>query len=148
MSREEDISLILESDRIFPPDVGRENRRRFIDALVQVLKRLPEDAFCYVELDVGFVVDDGYALALNVPWSRTFPSLDGRRVTVRYDQIVILRSAFQLSDKGLIGLIAHEIAHSLVDKDDHFENERAADALVTEWGFGDELRQKDEDQPG
>jgi len=140
-SREQDCRLILESDRIWPPSVRSVNRVRFERALLTVLRRLPDDVFQLVESDVSFVVDEGKFHALNVPFSKMLP-LKNYTGTInwRLDQIVIFNAAFQLSDEALVGLVAHEIAHSVEQQRDHNENEAAADALVLKWGFERELK--------
>ena len=43
------------------------------------------------------------------------------------------------NESQLASVLAHEIAHSVVEKSNHSENEAAADKLVVSWGFGKEL---------
>jgi hypothetical protein len=144
MSREDNIKYMFESDRIWPPVGFSAKRQRFMVALGNVLKRLPDDAFEHVEDCIDFIVDDIDALALNVPFSRTFPAAG--EVTISYDQIIVFRTAFLLSDEALVGLVAHEIAHSIVCMDNHAENEAAADATIEKWGFGEELAQLEKEK--
>lgn len=129
MSREEDIMYMLESDWIWSP-LFHPNLDRFVKALEEVLYRLPDDYFDRVYDGVHFVVDVGIMRAVNVP---------GVADRSDHDHVVIFFMAFSLSDKGLIGLIAHELAHSFVVEYDYAENEKAADDLVRRWGFADEL---------
>ena len=53
--------------------------------------------------------------------------------------MIIFSTAFELSDIALVGLIAHEIAHSIEERRDHSDNEVAADERVRAWGFEKEL---------
>lgn len=80
------------------------------------------------------------------------------RVTVDYlgsTKIVILNAAKtrEMSDVGVLGLIAHEFAHFLIKKSEEFvsagkrdpyhvleKSEEEADRLATEWGFGEEVK--------
>lgn len=142
MSREEDIMYMLETDRIWPPAVGSKTRRRFERALTETLKRLPDKVFDCVYDDTCYVIHDVCALAMNVPLKITIPA-SKKGASIQRNQIVFFPEAFRLSDKALIGLIAHEIAHSLVEKDNHIENEKAADSLASKWGFSEELKEKD-----
>lgn len=41
---------------------------------------------------------------------------------------------------GLVGLLAHELAHTIVQQPNHEDNEQAADMLVSRWGFDMELK--------
>lgn len=59
MSREEDISYdFIGNDRIWPPYIPANPNHPFMKALIEVLKRLPEDDYAQVAAQVTFVVED------------------------------------------------------------------------------------------
>ncbi|KXA89480.1 hypothetical protein AKJ57_05250 [candidate division MSBL1 archaeon SCGC-AAA259A05] len=80
------------------------------------------------------------------------------RVTMDYlegTKIVVLNAAKtrEMSDAGVVGLIAHELAHFLLKKSGDFppkeardpyyvlkKSEEGADKMATEWGFGIEVK--------
>ena len=136
--RAENITCFLQGDRVWPPNwICHEGSRRFAKSLREVFRRLNDDVYCEVD-ELWFVLDTGELLALNVP--RDILCLPSSSLYTRsYDTIFILKCAWQLSDMALVGLLAHEIAHSFAHRQTHSENEDAADALVSEWGFTAEL---------
>ena len=138
MSREEDIQYLLGQDRVWPPGVVSDNRRRFLRALIHVLQRLPRSTFNYVTDHVSFVVQDPEFFALSVPFRRSVPPSREER-EVHMEQVTVFYAAFSLTDEALVGLVAHEIAHCMVSADDYAEDEQAADNLVGDWGFSAEL---------
>ena len=139
MTRQESISYsFLESDRIWPPLIGPDRSHPFVKALVDVLTRLPDDAYEAVEEFVYFVVEHPGFTAVNVPFKRSYPSLKGG-VTIRFDTIVIFHTALKYSLKALVGLIVHELAHSFVDNPDYQSDEQGADSQAMRWGFDKEL---------
>jgi hypothetical protein len=136
MTRQEDISCdFLESDRIWPPSLAPTS---FIEALKEVLLRLPDDAYDDISDRVRFVVDVPPFLAVNVPFRRVYPTCSNP-FTVELYTIVVFLQALSGSHRALVGLLAHELAHSLVSMPDHRSNEEAADALAISWGFDREL---------
>lgn len=135
--RSDNIRCFFETDRIWPPtwqftDCGK----RFAKALSDVFWRLDEDSYYGAE-DLWFVLDTGY-LAISVPRDIICQETE-TPYKQSYDCVFISSRAWQLSDKALVGLLAHEIAHSFETRGEHTENEQAADALVRKWGFGAEL---------
>lgn len=134
--RYEDILRLIESDRIWPPVVSP-GRRKFKAALCEVASRLPEEAFNQVESEIGFVVEDPSVemLAVNVP----APPLPNGRGKRGIDTIVFFRECLNFAPDALIGVIAHEIAHSFVRGSDYLEDEALVDAKARKWGFGSEL---------
>jgi hypothetical protein len=136
--RDEDILNFMQSDRIWPALLNTPSRKRFNTALVTVLHRLPDDAFDQVYDDVWFVVQEPTYRALNVPYSRILPASQYER-EFKIHQVVIFNTTFDLSDEAIVGIIAHELAHSIVEYPDHFQNESAADGLVKTWGFERQL---------
>lgn len=139
MSRTEDVFLYMQSDRVWPALLNTPTRQRFNLALVEVLRRLPDDIFDIVETDLGFVVQEPTYRAINVPYECVLPPSD-KPIKFRIDQVVIFSNAFDdLSDPALVGLLAHEIAHSIEERRDHSANEAAADERVRAWGFEKEL---------
>ena len=140
MTREEDIAYdFLENDRIWPPLFASDRGHPFAQALVEVLTRLPDEAYDVVAKKVSFVVEDYQVTAVNVPFNRAYPP--NREVfRVSFDTIVIFHPALAYSHAALVGLLAHELAHSLVSKPDYKTDEEATDALVLRWGFGRERK--------
>ena len=138
MSRSEDIQNYMESDSVWPALLNTPTRKRFNRALIEVLRRLPDDIFDTIEFSLGFVVQESDYRAINVPFKRVIPP-HKQNYELKMDQVVIFSNAFDLSDTALVGLIAHEIAHSVEDLSDHFQNELRADERVKEWGFEKEL---------
>lgn len=139
MSRQEDIaSGFIENDRIWPPFVASQRGHPFVIALIAVLERLPEDVYDVVDAIVSFVVADPQIAAVNVPFERIYPPAP-KGIKVRFDTLIFFESALSFPQKALMGLIAHELAHSLQSMPDYEADERGADALVVRWGFEEEL---------
>jgi hypothetical protein len=134
--RYEEIMKMLERVGTWPPTVSPE-RDRFCAALREVLSRLPQEAFDKVDEKVRFLLEEPSLKmpAANAP-SPPSSDLSGR---VGKDTIVFFRTCMDLAPKALIGLIAHEIAHSFVCGKDYMENEILAKKQAPEWGFGPEL---------
>ena len=128
------IECIVESDRIWPV-IPSPARQKFKAALREVLSRLPQEVFYQVESEIGFVLEDPTLdlLAVSVPAPR---SADGK---LGIDTIVFFRTCLKFAPEAMIGLFAHEIAHSFVGGRDDPENEALADVKAREWGFGEEL---------
>lgn len=138
MTREEDIAYdFLESDRIWPP-ISTNRGHSFIKALVEVLTRLPDEAYDLVSAKVSFVVEDGQFLAINVPLDRFYPP-NPNGLTVSFHTIVVFHQALAYPHAALVGLLVHELAHSFESKEDYKADEEAADALALRWGFGREF---------
>jgi hypothetical protein len=98
------------------------------EAFLDVMTRLSSEVFEYLSSKMRIVWLPASYRALNVP------------VPPAQDVIVFLDDQFQkLSPQARIGLVAHELAHSCVEKPQHSENEAAADDLVKSWGFSQEL---------
>jgi len=131
-----EIRNMLERDGIWPPTVSPE-RDRFCEALREVLSRLPQEAFDKVDDKVRFLLDDPSLkmLAVNAPPPPS-SDLSGR---LGIDTIVFFRLCLDLTPKALIGLIAHEIAHSFVCGKDYLEDKILAEKQAPKWGFGPEL---------
>lgn len=138
MSRQEDVELFLSSGHIWPPTVEAKPSHPFIKALKEVLLRLPDEVFDVIEYTLQFIVQDDDSLAMNVPFEKVYPG-DCTNPKFRLDTIVVYERSFKLSHEALVGLLAHEIAHSVVERPDHFENEKATDEMVVSWGFEKEL---------
>ena len=146
MNREEDIVYdFLESDRIWPPQISSKRGHPFIKALIEVLRRLPNDIYEEVSEVIWFVIEDSQIMAMNVPFRRVYPS-SCSALEVRFDTIVIFHQALACPHNALIGLLAHELAHSIVSLREHKENEQAADDLVVQWGFSKELEASEAEQ--
>jgi hypothetical protein len=148
--RREEISYdFFESDRIWPPTITSNSSHPFNKAFQDVLIRLPEQDYNKIVSHMRFVVEDPRILAINVPFnhrvslkllesSKTQLSLP-ETLDIRVDTIVFFHSAMEFSHKALVGLIAHEIAHSFVNKPDYRSDEQAADAQSRKWGFQEEM---------
>jgi len=131
MTRQEDIHCdFLGNDRIWPPNLAPPH---FIEALFQVLERLPEDAYDEVDARVSFVVEVPGFIAYNVPFNPAYLPCAGS-LEVRFDTIVVFHQALTLPQAALMGLLAHELAHTLVNKRDYSADEQAADDLAQQWG--------------
>ena len=137
--REESICCdFLENDRIWPPFLGANRGHPFVKALVEVLRRLPDEAYDTVSDIACFVVEDPRITACNVPFNRNYPPASNG-INVRFDTIVIFHAALVYSHNALIGLLAHELAHSLISGPDFITDEKSADSLAIQWGFSKEL---------
>lgn len=136
MTREEDISNdFLDTDRVYPPGLMPAS---FKEALVEVLQRLPDEAYDEISSRVSLVVETPDITAVNVPFSRVYPLLSGK-LEVRFDTIVVFHQAQSLPHNALVGLLAHEFAHSFVSGKDYKSDEEATNALARQWGFNKEL---------
>ena len=139
MTRQEDISYdFLEGDKIWPPFIAPNRNHPFVKALVEVLERLPDDAHDKVAHQTSFVVEDHQVLATNVPFDRCYPPIQSE-LRVRFDIIVIFHAALDNSHKALVGLIAHELAHSFVTQSNYRTDETETDLQAIRWGFAEEL---------
>lgn len=127
-------------DTIFQSHMLTAASTRFQRLLAKVYKRLPDAAQDYVRKEVNFVFQDPALSAINVPVEGVVVGKTGTLVPYKKDLIVVFSPAFVFSDGAFIGLLAHEIAHSMRQLDDNDKNEKAADAQVRKWGFGKELR--------
>jgi hypothetical protein len=139
MTRQEDISYdFLGNDRIWPPFIASNTNHPFIKALVEVLERLPEDAYDKVAEQTSFVVKDPRFLATNAPFDQYYPPPKSE-LRVRFNTIVIFHAALECSHKALVGLIAHEIARGFVTQSDYRTDEKETDLQAIRWGFAEEL---------
>lgn len=139
MTSEEEISCdFLENDRIWPPLIAFKPEHPFVKALLEVLTRLPVEAYYVVSKKVSFVVEDARITALNVPFNRSYPS-NPNGLTVSFDTIVVFHQALAFPHAALVGLLAHELAHSFQSEPDYKTDEATTDALVLRWGFDREL---------
>ena len=129
----------FENDKIWPPGLAPAS---FTKALMEVLSRLPDDDYYEVSSDICFVVEHPDISALNVPFNRDYPpSKNG--IKVRIDTVVIFHPCLEYPHAALVGLLAHEIAHSFVSGKDYGADEEVADDQVRKWGFADELQALD-----
>ncbi len=133
-ARYEGIQCMVESDQIWPL-TSSPARQKFNAAFREMLSRLPEEVFYQVD-EIGFILEDPALdyLAANVPAPG---SGDGGKLGI--DTIVFFRACLNFAPEAMIGLIAHEIAHSFVRGRDNREDEAFAEDKAREWGFGDEL---------
>ncbi|MFC1762228.1 hypothetical protein ACFL6U_09110 [Planctomycetota bacterium] len=112
--RKDDIAYdFLENDRIWPLFIVSNHQHPFIQALVEVLMRLPDKVYDVVSRKVSFVVEDDQDLAVNVSFSRSYPPTS-KKLTVSFDTIVIFHQPLTWPHTALVGLLAHELAHSIV----------------------------------
>lgn len=144
-ARFEDIQNYLENDDNFRPGTPS-THIKFDPVLREVLARLPQHVFDLVESNIIFVIEDPELeiLALNVTASNKLPSNGGKDTLPREqakDTIVVFRTTWPLSPQALIGLIAHEIAHSFVRGKNYPEDECLANKKARAWGFENELDQ-------
>lgn len=138
MSRQEEVDYFLSSGHVWPPTVEAAPNHPFMKALRDVLLRLPEEVFCEIEDCVQFIVEAHEVLAFSVPFQKIYPG-NCTNPKFRLDTVVIYQRCFRFSHEVLVAVLAHEIAHSVVEMSNHSENEAAADKLVVSWGFGKEL---------
>ena len=132
--RYENIMNFVESDRMWPPTAPIKDR--FVPVFCEVLSRLPADVFRRVEDETSIILEmhDLQMLAINVPGPHCAPS--GRCPNT----IVFFHPCWELSSKALVGLVAHEVAHSFVAGEDYQSDETHANQQAMDWGFGEELR--------
>jgi hypothetical protein len=117
---------MVESDSIWPP-VQSPARKKFNAAFREVLSRLPEEVFDQVQSEIVFVLEDPTVeyFAANVPAP---PSGDvGGKLGM--DTIVVFHTCLNFAREAMIGLIAHEIAHSFVGGTDNCEDRVAPEYL-------------------
>ncbi len=147
LRRYEDVDRIV-TDKVWPPPGlvldPHPFAVSFSAALREVLTRLPTQTLFKIGLQVNFIISArGIITALNVPViNKILPvntDCGNKENHLIRHTIVFFELADQMDPVSLIGLIAHEIAHSFVEKPDHTANEKAADELVRKWGFGTEL---------
>jgi len=138
MSRQEEVDYFLSSGHVWPCTIEMTRNHPFTKALKEVLLRLPKEVFYDVEPYVQFIVEAHEAFAFNVPFERVWQG-NVKNPRLRLDTIVVYERSFRLSHEALVALLAHEIAHSVIKKKNHSENEDAADKAVISWGFGKEL---------
>jgi len=125
----------LMNDRIWPPGITPPN---FVTALVEVRTRLPDDAYDSVSDLVTFVAEDPQITTVNVPFYRDYPpSPSGRRI--RFDTIMDFHPALAYPHAALVGLLAHELAHSIVSASHYKAVEQNANEKALRWGFGMEI---------
>ena len=130
----------LGSDRIWPPGAATET---FKAALVEVLSRLPDDAYDHVDNSISFVVAHPNVWGVNVP-IRYSCSPSPTAYQLNFDTVVLFESGLALPARALVGLLAHELAHSFVSGADYASDEIATDAIAESWGFGAELQALEE----
>ena len=135
MSRQEEVDYFLSSGHVWPCTVEAAPNHPFMKALRAVLLRLPEEVSVSF---IQFIVEAPEALAFNVPFEQVYPG-NCTNPKFRLNTIVIYERCFRLSHEAFVALLAHEIAHSVLEKRNHSENEDAADKIVISWGFGKEL---------
>lgn len=141
MNRREDIECsFVGNDRIWPPHIGADLNHPFMKALLEVLDRLPDEAYNITEDQVSFVVEDLQILACNAPFERDYPP-NSSSIKVRYDTIVIFHKVLSFSHSAIVGLLAHEIAHSFVSGNEYKTDEMIVDKQIRNWGFDRELDQ-------
>ena len=134
-TRIEDIKYtFLEGERIWLPALVP---LHFLVALKKVLVRLPEDDYNKVTDFIWFVVEHPGFTAQNIPIDRPFIPAGGEKIECYV--IVIFHGALSYSRPALMGLIAHEIAHSFVNGSNYTSDELAADEKAISWGFKKEL---------
>jgi len=129
-NRFEDIMGMIERNRIWPPPASTWSHS-FRGALREVLSRLPQEAFDKVEAEAMFVLEERSLkmLVANAPAPAPAPSRT----------IVFFRGCMSLAPNALVGLIAHEIAHTLADDKGCRADAKLAENTAREWGFGAEL---------
>lgn len=138
--RQEDIACyFIGNDRIWPI---LPHTHPFMKGLIEVLESLPDEDFDEICRSVMFVIEEYKMLAVNAPFERKYPVIDGiKHISVKLDTIIFFQQSMELSERALVGLIAHELAHSIVKLKFQDENEEAADRLVKDWGFAEELEE-------
>ncbi len=105
---------------------------------MELLERLPDDAYNVVANQTSFIVETPQFLAINVPFERSYPPLKSV-LRVRLDTMVIFHVALDYPHKALVGLIAHELAHSFVTQSDYRTDEKETNLQALRWGFAEEL---------
>src|SRR5258708_17112669 len=108
-------------------------------ALLDFMARVSDEVMEVINSKIWIVYLSSKFRALNVPIHEI---IRPHKEALRFEKDVLVFSDHfgRLSPKAGIGLIAHEVAHSFVEKSDHFENEAAADDLVKSLGFAEELQ--------
>ena len=132
----------LENDRIHNTALVSP---KFFRALADVLRRMPEDDFYEIPDNLTFIVETEHITAQNV---RLLASVSGKghAVPITIDIIVIYHTALEYSHNALMGLLAHEIAHSFHEGKDYMKDEEMTDNLACKWGFENELQALEEEK--
>ena len=145
---QEILTGFLLNDRIWPPYITNNWSHPFIKALITVLKTLPDSAFDHIESTVvSIILDDCRAFAVNAPYQFLLPPIK-ESIKLSKETIVFFPQCLALSQKALVGLIAHELAHSFENQKDYKTDEDAVDALARRWGFTDEITALREEKSG
>ncbi len=131
------ITRFITSDRIVPPIDAIQSK--FTPALCEVFSRLPPKDFQVAVTQFSIVLQNPEVLeclAINFQRPRSAPSSRANLFT-----IIFFHFCWKLSAKALVGLIAHEFAHSFVTgyEFDYLGDEMATDAKACDWGFQNEL---------
>ncbi|MCL4558121.1 MAG: hypothetical protein M1491_05755 [Deltaproteobacteria bacterium] len=140
--RTDAIAYYLEAERIYPPGIPFDHP--FIKALKEVLERLPDDIYYIVEDKIWFTVEDIETMyGINVPFKQTcLPSEE--RIEIDIVNIIIFSECLRLEHKAIVGVISHEIAHTIVGyPKDPLSVERLTDELAIKWGFKAEIDAKE-----
>jgi len=131
------IMSFVDSDRLWPPHA--QTKSKFVPFLCEVLSRLPDEDFTRLDDNILSIVLEDPAtcrmLAVNVK-APSFPRLEKESGG---DTIIFYHDCWRFTGAALVGLIAHEFAHSLVCGQDYQSDEIAADAKAESWGFKSEL---------
>jgi hypothetical protein len=122
------------SDRVFPPG----DQSLLHEAFLEVMTRISSEVFDVLTSKIWIVILSSHQRALNIPLRETIPPRR-KPLTLERDVVVFSDESRKLSPQARVGLVAHELAHSCVEKPNHLENEGAADDFVRSWGFSQEL---------
>ena len=110
-------------------------RAKYLEPMQELLVRLPENAFDALTDQTNFYFEDPRINTLGV----SVQNHRFRRSEVGKEEacftVIIFKAAANLSSEAVIGLLAHEFAHSFVTVFDDSENERLTNEKLREWGF-------------
>ena len=110
-------------------------RKRYELPMREFLVRLPEEAFHVLIDETNFYFEDPTLQAVGVNVRNRCIREPSSGKEFECFTIIIFKAAYYFDDEAIIGLIAHEFAHSFVDDPDHSENERLTNLKLAEWGY-------------
>ena len=127
------IKYYLESESVYTPSL--KVNEPFYSVIEEVLKRLPDEIFYIVEKKIMFRIESSPKCTIRYHFKKSIPqnfNIFPHKIDIY--TIILLPPCLKLSREALIGVIANEIAHSVLA--DYLGSE---DDLTEAWGFSAEI---------
>jgi hypothetical protein len=133
------IKYYLESESVHTTSLTLNTH--FYSALTEVLERLPNDIFTTVEENIRFILESSPMWTMKYHFKRSCPHqfrIFPRPIDIY--TIILLHPCLELSREALTGVIANEIAHSvLVCYPTRHMLGKSEEDLTEAWGFAAEI---------